>query len=384
MDIKQEFPSYVTYNEFSPNKMIFSAPEQKQIPQQAQQQQQQQMQQQQQQQQGQQQQQNYYQIIFMYNYGTDEVKFINEFLLEGCVMETSFGIQSKLNSGRMEHSMMVRFDTNNEECNLFINKLELLHQTIANNLALSKGVVKCFNFNPQMAEATGLKNPVYRARDSLSGDIIQGRAPSMFLKLFNRGKPPMNQQTLFTDLRGNKLPWSLLENAEIKFIPLIHIKRLYISGGKASIQMEVVSALVTSIIARGTTTKQLATANRLLAANPQLEDTVSAQIAKITTERQSQLIEGTPNTPDAQKTDTQSTFSGITRQQSPVNVPTNTPVPTPSMSGPSTPGMSHMPTINGLNIGQGASDMIANPPVRTPVIPNMFNGQGQGRTLQLH
>lgn len=259
----------------------------------------------------------YYQIPLMYNFGTTENRILNDFKFEGCEMSSSYGIQSKPGpSGRMDHSIMSRFDMNDKEQTAFIDKMGEVHSGCAYILQQMKGAVKLYNFNAQMAEATGLKSPIYRARDEMTGEIVQGRAPSIFLKLFSRGKEPFVEQTLFTDLDGKPIPWALLKNVEMKFIPLLHIKRIYIGGGKASIQMEVVSAIVTSVRARNTATQQTTTLERLKQARPELIDMVSGQLAKLTIERQDQLLgmgEQKSEQDNDQDQDTnQPTFSGIT------------------------------------------------------------------------
>ena len=124
----------------------------------------------------------------------------------------------------------------------------------------------------------------------------------------------MAEQTLFTGIDGKNISWNLLQNVEMKFIPLLYIKRMYVGGGKGSIQIELVSAIVTSIHARNTTTRQLSTIHRIQSQRPELADNISAQIAKLTLDRQDQLVnenqqqQQQPHTPQSQS---QSTFSGI-------------------------------------------------------------------------
>jgi hypothetical protein len=258
--------------------------------------------------------QHYYIVPALYNLGTSSNKVLNDFMLEGPEMETSFGIQSKQSpSGRMESSIMCKFDMSNSEQLAFINTFDDIHKGFAGILSQIKGAVKLYNFNQQMAEATGLKNPIYKSRDELTGEVIQGRPPSIFLKLFNRGKGAMAEQTLFTGIDGKNISWNLLQNVEMKFIPLLHIKRMYVGGGKASIQIELVSAVVTSIHARNTTTRQLSTIHRIQCQRPELVDNVSAQIAKLTLDRQDQLVNENQQSTPTQLTPTQSqtTFSGI-------------------------------------------------------------------------
>jgi len=323
----------------------------------------------------------YFQIPLMYNYGTQEKRILNDFLLEFCEMETSLGIQSKQGqSGKMEHSIMCKFDNNNPEQNKTIEVMDQLYLGCAYILGTVKVQVGLRHFNPEQAEATGLKRPVYRPYDKVTGELIQGRAPSMFLKLFSRGKAPYAEQTLFTDITGKPIPWTLLQNVNMKFIPLVHVKRMYIGGGKASIQMEVVSAIVTSISARGSTTRQTDTLQRLQNARPELADTVAAQIAKLTLDRQDQMLGGADLQPQQLEGGTeQPTFAGITSQNRQQQIPQITPT-TPSSQGqqPNLPGI---PSLGGQ---QSMQDFTAGAPPRTTTIPVIsLPGQSKPNTPPL-
>lgn len=292
----------------------------------------------------------YYQIPLMYNFGTDAHKVLNDFLLEGPEFETGSGITSKPGqSGRLDNSIMIKFDLNNPDHIRFVEINGQIHAGCAWILQQMKGQVKLPHFKAEDPEATGLKNPIYYPRDELSGEIIQGRAPSMFFKLFTRGKAPQIDQTLFTDVNGKPIPWSLLSGVEMKFIPLLHIKRLYIGGGKASIQMEMVSAIVTSIRSRNSTTRQLATIQRLHAERPELSDMVSAQLAKLSSERQEALlgpsVMSMSDHSDPNDSGNQPTFAGIL--------------------GPSASSPSSIPSIPGAAI-TSIQDFTAGAPPRIP------------------
>lgn len=340
----------------------------------------------------------YYQVPLMYNFGTPENRILTDFIFEGCEMISNFGIQSKAGqSGRIEHSVMCRFDMNNAEHIRFIDCLGQIHAGCAYILSQMKGAVKLYNFNAQMAEATGLKNPIYRARDEMTGEVIQGRAPSMFLKLFNRGKAPMAEQTLFTALDGKPIPWTLMQGVEMKFVPLLHIKRIYVGGGKASIQMEVVSAVVTSIHARNTTTRQLGTIQRLQAARPELADTVAAQLAKLTIDRQDQMLGTPPPTQDQYEgSETQPTFANIahTGRQMAQPAQMGQQYTAQIASTQQTVPMGTLPAISALGGTQPTmQDFTAAAPPRAPLIPAvMVPGatpspgvtQTPGATLQLN
>ena len=310
-------PTYVVYNEYTNGKLSCSPPEKKTVP-------------------GTgpsakppSPEQNYFNIPLLYNFASDGSKSYGELQLEGCEMTTALGLRSQANAqtGRVEHSMMTRFDMNNPEQARFLQVIDEIHAGSAYIVQQYKVAVKMPRFNAEMAQDTGFKHPVYRPLDEVTGQPSEGRQPSMFFKLFQRGKAPFCEQTMFTDVQGKVIPWTLLQNVEMRFIPLLHFKRVYVGGGKISLQIEMLSAIVTSIKGRGTTTNQMSTISRLQQARPELVDSVAAQLAKLTSDRQDQLLAGsvtsTTNPQEAvEQQQAQPTFSGIV----------------PNRSGPNTPG----------------------------------------------
>lgn len=266
---------------------------------------------------------NYYNVPIMYNYGTEDNKILDDFFLEGPALTSNGGIQIKpTQKGGEEYSIMVRLDANDVAHNRFIQCVNDLHWGASHVLATMKGTVKLHNFNhstPQMCEATGFKNPIYRARDEVTGEPIAGRSPSMFMKLFKRGKPPMEERTLFTGIDGKNIPWPLLTGVDLKFQPLLHVKRIYVGGGKASLQMEMVSAIVLGVKARNSTTRQTATIDKYAQESPEMVDALSAQVASLMSSRQDMMLgatvptlAGAATTPAAAGTPAEATFSGIT------------------------------------------------------------------------
>jgi hypothetical protein len=269
--------------------------------------------------------QNYYQISIMYNYGTDTSR-VNDFLIEGPEIESSAGIQSKpaqSGVGRFDHSIPCRFDLGDPDQKKFIDVMDSIYRACAYIIGTMKGAVNLRYFEAERPEGQ-FTNPVYRPFDKVTNQVIAGRAPSMYLKLFSRGKDAMAEQTLFTGVDGNPIPWPLLQNVEMKFIPLIHVKRIYV-GSKASLQMEVQSAIVTSIRARNSASKQLATLQRLQHERPKLVDEVAGQVARLSMDRKEQLPQNNqPNNQAPPESNNQPTFAGITKTPSPS---TNVPVP---------------------------------------------------------
>lgn len=317
----------------------------------------------------------YYQIPLMYNFGTPDVRILNEFLIEGCEMETKYGIQTKPNQQGtgLDHTIVCRFDVGNLEHNQFMSTINSIHGGCCHIIYAMRGAVKIYDFN---ASSPGglFKNPVFRPRDEVTGEYIQGRAPSIYFKLFCRGQAPYEEKTLFTAPDGKPTRWELLRHVEMKFIPLIRVKRLYCGGGKASLQMEVASAVITKIAPRNTTTLQMNTIHRLQQSRPELSDTVAAQLARLSTERQEGLSNTT--TTDQQNEDTQPTFSGITPtggRNLTHSVQNNS---NPNMNG-SLPNMNgSLPNIPALNMQPNMQDFTGAAPVRS-VIPavNVLNNQ---------
>jgi hypothetical protein len=98
------------------------------------------------------------------------------------------------------------------------------------------------------------KNPMYHPMDK-EGTVIQGRDPTMFVKLNGFGQ---NKTRFYRPTNGDPelLPWSKLtkdslgvdigddKELVIDFAPVVWIKKLYCGGGKLSIQMEMEQALL--------------------------------------------------------------------------------------------------------------------------------------------
>jgi hypothetical protein len=288
----------------------------------------------------------YHVIPFLYNYGTDTNKQVNDFLIELSEVESPFGIQPKVNAGgREEFRITVKYDLTNPENVKTVKVLDGLYMDLANILFQFKGDVGMPKFkasSPDDVEGAGLWPIVFRPMDKSTGEVLQGRAPLSFFKLFSRGRAPCVEQTLFKAPNGDTIPWSLLKGVELKFVPLIHVKRFFIGSVKL-IQIDLISAFVTDIKSRGSESKQMPSILRMTSERPELVDKVSSQLAKLTADRQEQLC-GASHTFESEKNDDEisddniPTFSGIT------------PIKT----------IGSLPNIQGLSM----SDFVSNAPSR--------------------
>lgn len=309
----------------------------------------------------------YNQIPLLYNFGSNESPVLRDFLLEGPELESPTGVSSKPtpnNPTRMDHTIMVRLPIDSRDAVHFMNTVNQVHAALAYILHQYKGAVKLPNFNKDMAEATGLRNPIYIARDEVTGEPIPGRNPSMYFKLFKRGSGMMEEKTLFTNLKGQPISWDLLHNVEMKFIPLLHIEKIYVGGGKASMQMKMVSAIVTSLRARNSVTRQLYTIDRLTRDNPNRVDALEAQIAKLTMDRQGSLVTSSTVAADPQvAAGDQTTFAGIGgRTTTPMSyIPTAT--QPPAYHGGHGSDIPSIPPVPGIS---DMSKFLSNAPAQNP------------------
>lgn len=228
----------------------------------------------------------YCQIPFAYNYGTDETPKIDTCYVQLPEL-TSTGIMDRIEEGKgTSHSMFIPLP-HNDENNIVIDMFDKILHKSAEYMIRDKGVCKITAPNADMLIQAGmLKNPIYTPRDKLTNEPIPGKAQSFYAKLIRRGSGVYEQKTLFCDLKGDPIDWSLLYNVDLKFIPLIQFEKIYVGAAVKSIQFKIISAVVTEISARGTITRQQSTIQQIATSNPDRVSRLDAQISKLMMERQ--------------------------------------------------------------------------------------------------
>ena len=259
-------------------------------------------------------------------YGPDERTYNDDFLFEFCEVTSEKGIQSRKNGKKIEHSMMVKFKDHNDEHVKCVNSLEQLYLGAAHILHAYRNKVKLHDFVKEKPKE--LKPIVYRPRDEL-GQYVQGVSKSMFLKLIGG-----DSKTLFTppidprrkDEKGRIIPvppieWSRLSNVEVTFIPLMRIKDILVNTGltKASIRMEMVSAIVTGVKLKNSESRQISSIMRLNQERPNIVDTVDQQIAKINLLKQDQLLDANDQGRESEDGNTES-FAEINKNAEKLNI----------------------------------------------------------------
>jgi len=220
----------------------------------------------------------YYEMPLSYNFGNENSPIIREFLFQYPEMTTNSGLVEGQTGGRKNYSVPMLFSLTNVAHVELIDVLRKVHQTCSDSIKPVRVKVGMPHFDPKLSEATGFTFPLYYPKDKETGEIINGKNPSCFLKMKYAEYGKRTDKALFTDMNGNAIDWKLMENVEMKFIPLVHIEKLYIGGGKIRLQMKCISAVVTSIVKRGSITRQLRTINKLKENDPDVSSRLERQL----------------------------------------------------------------------------------------------------------
>jgi hypothetical protein len=252
-------------------------------------------------------------INLLYNLGSPDAPDFSEFEMELCEFTSPVGITVKESvqkdgSTRVDESILVKFDSNPEHTKC-MDTLKQVHTKLAFLIGEVKGVIKKHSFKASDPVTSGFKELIYFPIDEF-GEPITGRAASMFLKLFSWGKGDTATSTIFVDMENKPIDKKLLTGVELKFIPLLQIRRVR-SAASISVNMEIKSAIITSVKARNTESSQLATLNRLKTQNPDLNGKVSSQLARLTANRQNRLLTPSFDTPHQEPSKDDTTLTGI-------------------------------------------------------------------------
>jgi hypothetical protein len=218
--------------------------------------------------------QKYQEMTIEYNYGTQERPYRGSFYVECGEVVSSYGIVTTELNGRKKRSLQIALPLSSPASQAIVEGCERIYKTCANVIFNHKTILKLPYFNKDQPEASQFKNPIYFPRDKMTLEIIEGKSPNMYLTLAERGP----NKTTFCDLNENILPWELLENVEMKMIPLIHFEKIYVGANKPSLQMKLISAVVTSVVSKGKLIRQRGTIESLKSTNPDLVNALGAQI----------------------------------------------------------------------------------------------------------
>lgn len=239
---------------------------------------------------------NQYKFVpLLYSYtGDNNTSIIGDLLLEGCEMDSNGIIEPNDETNNYKkYSIQCIFNLKDTNHANFLYKITEIYRKCAEILfSLKETTYLKFleNFDPKAPEKSGFRSPIYSQQNKNIGKITKDSNPSMYFKLIKReyitsaGKN--SEMTVFMDPNGNEIPWHLLTNVNLKFIPLIWIKGIYLLN-IASIQMEIISAVVTSVISKNKSIMnfQKSTLESLKKSRPELVNLVSAQVSELSLER---------------------------------------------------------------------------------------------------
>lgn len=238
----------------------------------------------------------YHDIKFLYNYGTHEKPIVTGCYFElpeieatGIKLRQEDAVNKKGESYvKKSYSMMFRYNLQNPEITLCLTKIRELYMSVAKIVGQYKGKVGLPHFDFERPFGT-ITDPIYYMRDEGTGEVVEGTNPTQWVQLLNYA----TNKSVFTDLEGNSIDWSLLQDVELKLVPLLHVQMIRI-GTHKTIKFSLVSAIVTHIQAANSSTRQNSTLERLRQKNSALTEQVASQLAQLRMDRQDSL--DTPTT----------------------------------------------------------------------------------------
>lgn len=233
-------------------------------------------------------------------------------LIQGPKMKSNGGIQLKENNGRMQASMWCSHDMTDEKINNFIGYpvepddwikmpdistdeedgrdsigfMSNLHQMCMDSAYECRGSIGVTGIKNRSAFEAIFKNP-YKFRHNPDGTVVPGCNPSKYYNLYLMGdiRKKGHRKAIMSIPANNKdgetvLDWAFLKDADVEFIPLFNFKSVYCGGGKLSLQMEIVSAVITSFVKQDSKGKQVETI-QALREDKALLNTLQDQLAEM-------------------------------------------------------------------------------------------------------
>jgi hypothetical protein len=233
---------------------------------------------------------NYMQISYSYNYGTPEVPKREDFTFEGPELTSYGGLQKKVEGSKVTYSINVALPETlrREDHRGFLDTLDYLNQYIAHVINQNKVELNKPYFDVDKPQIL-MKPIIYTPIDKATATPIPGAMKSTYFKV-NKTGGFIVKPTLFTLPGGTALTdWTLLEDVEIKFIPKLKLVSTFIGAATMmSSKIEIVSAVILSIIPRNSVSTQLDTIEK----HKHLDSLVQEQIKKVQSLKSSNITVG--------------------------------------------------------------------------------------------
>lgn len=241
----------------------------------------------------------YYEIHLKYKYdvktekGEDTI-VIDDFNLRGPEMFSGYGVGCKTfnqDNGDSNDKWSMGFSINtaqDEKGRDFIKVLNVIYEKTVEIFNVNKAGANMKVFDPKNPQ-TMYRHIVYTYTDS-NNDPIPGK-PNLFTAKLSPGSVYFCRPK--TD---EKIALALLQDAQVKGYPIFHFQKLYIGGNKVYGQVRLKGMIVTSVVPRNNDAPFKSMAQSLMANNPDIDEVVSQNLAKLAMERQDKLLP-TPKPP---------------------------------------------------------------------------------------
>ena len=237
----------------------------------------------------------YYDIPILYCNGDPITTKPEHFYIEGPPLVSYGGITGKLMGTKMVYSLKLSFKqpgAKPDDEPIYTADSAKFKELLA-NIWLKTGkfiqdngtTVKLPHFRAD-SEATllmcGYKNKVYTPKHDFTGEPLNEKS-TMFVKLLNwqSSKDGSSDRTAFVDADGQTIEWPKLQrNLRITLIPLLYIKKVYVSS-KASIQIMLKSAIVLAVAPIKSKMPQMSTILKLKSAFPDMGNALRNELAAL-------------------------------------------------------------------------------------------------------
>ncbi len=261
---------YATFETFEPAKMNISQPEKKNIPTKP----------------GKQAIPEFWQIPFIYNYGTEAEPNYQDFNLEFDEVRSPYGIGNKfekdsislyLDPSRYQNVIDVLEKVYRRACELLDSTIPI-EWTGGKHDSL-KTLVGKKHFNKNAPEGVF----THPTKDPKDKDPTSTKFNTFYFKLFSRGFGHKKQETVFMfgEDEDQQIDKSELMGMDIRYIPTVHFKGIFVSSGYITLQSELKSAIIADFDINTFEPKQVATFKRLKVDDPDLSMRVASKLAKI-------------------------------------------------------------------------------------------------------
>ena len=224
----------------------------------------------------------YYNVPLLYEYMSEGNISVDDMVLEGCMME-SLGIKQYLRpTNKTIHEITGKmFPIYNPDQSKFVDIVDKIHQRCGQFIDTVKREVGIRDFDVKRLSFF-MPDLIKRRTNDATGEIIHNTPSAITMKLL-----PGNSEnrSMFVDLDENEIPWDLLKNVNMRFIPIIRFKHINIVNGRATVRVELIRAVVTHISVPNRKYNQSKTITELKLKYPDISETMKRNLEYISKER---------------------------------------------------------------------------------------------------